>query len=143
MSLNKFLSKKVTFTNSTLTSKPGYEIDYNSPKFNVSIANGMYTLQGTLVTSSTVASSDVYFDFTLPGFDNLFDPDEIKGGIDESRYFNHSQGAETLASGVIWGAWGIAIQSPGVVRCFLRGDKNNTASQANFFTISLSINTLI
>jgi hypothetical protein len=28
MSLNKFISKKVTFTNSTLTSKAGYPIDY-------------------------------------------------------------------------------------------------------------------
>ena len=143
MSLNKFVSKKVTFTAANLTSKTGYPIDYNSPKFNLSVNNGQYTLQGTFATSSTVASTDVYFDFTLPKVDNLFDPAEIKGGTDESRFFNHSQGAETLPAGTIWGPWGIAIQSPGVVRCFLRGDKNNISGQANFFTIYLTINSLV
>jgi hypothetical protein len=143
MSLNKFVSKSVTFTAANLTSKTGYPIDYNSPKFNVSVNNQQYILQGTFATSSTVASSEVYFDFTLPKVDNLFDPAEIKVGIDASRICNHSQGAETLASGACWNPWGVAVQSTGVVRCFLRADKNNTASNANFFTIYLTINSLV
>ncbi len=143
MSLNKFVSKSVTFTATNLTSKTGYPIDYNSPKFNVSVNNGQYLLQGTVVTSSTVASNDIYLDITLPKFDNLFDPAEIKTSIDPSRIVNHSQGSETLASGACWNAWGVSIVSTGVVRCFLRADKNNTSGQANFFTINLSINSLI
>jgi hypothetical protein len=143
MSLNKFVSKSVTFTAANLTSKANYPIDYNSPKFNVSVNNGQYILQGTFATSSTVASSEVYFDFTLPKVDNLFDPAEIKVGIDASRLVNHSQGSETLASGCVWAPWGVAVQSTGVVRCFLRSEKNNTAGQANFFTIYLSINSLV
>ena len=143
MSLNKFVSKKATFTAANLTSKTGYPIDYNSPKFNVTVNNQQYILQGTFATSSTVASNDVYFDITLPSFDNLFDADEIKTGIDASRIVNHSQGAETLASGAVWNAWGVSVQGPGVVRCFLRADKNNTSGQANFFTVLLTINSLI
>jgi hypothetical protein len=143
MSLNKFVSKSVTFTNSTLTSKAGYPIDYNSPKFNVSVNNGQYTLQGTVVTGSSVASSEIDFDITLPKVDNLFDPAEIKVGIDASRIFNLSQGAETLSTGACWNPWGVAVQSPGVVRVFLRSEKNNTSGQANFFTINLSINSLV
>jgi hypothetical protein len=143
MSLNKFVSKSVTFTNSTLTSKAGYPIDYNSPKFNVSVNNGQYILQGTVVTSSSVASSEIDFDITLPKVDNLFDPAEIKVGIDASRIINHSQGSETLSTGACWNPWGVAVQGPGVVRVFLRSEKNNTASQANFFTINLSINSLV
>lgn len=143
MSLNKFVSKSVTFTAANLTSKANYPIDYNSPKFNVSVNNQQYLLQGTVVTSSTVASNDIYFDVTLPKVDNLFDPTEIKVGTDASRIVNHSQGSETLASGCVWNAWGVAVQGPGVVRCFLRADKNNTSGQANFFTINLSINSLI
>jgi len=143
MSLNKFVSKAVTFTAANLTSKTGYPIDYNSPKFNVTVNNGQYTLQGVFSTSSTVASNDVYFDITLPSVSNLFQADEIKVGTDASRIVNHSQGAETLASGAVWNAWGVSVQSPGVVRCFLRADKNNTSGQANFFTINLSINSLI
>ena len=143
MSLNKFVSKSVTFTAANLTSKANYPIDYNSPKFNVSVNNGQYILQGTFATSSTVASSEVYFDFTLPKVDNLFDPAEIKVGIDASRLVNHSQGSETLASGCCWNPWGVTVVSTGVVRCFLRSEKNNTAGQANFFTIFLSINSLV
>ena len=143
MSLNKFVSQKATFTAANLTSKAGYAIDYNSPKFNVTVNNQQYILQGTVVTSSTVASNDIYLDITLPKINNLFDPAEIKTGIDESRIVNHSQGSETLASGAVWNAWGVSVQGPGVVRCFLRSDKANTSGQANFFTISLSINSLI
>jgi len=143
MSLNKFVSKSVTFTAANLTSKTGYPIDYNSPKFNVSVNNQQYILQGTFATSSTVASSEFYVDLTLPKVDNLFDPAEIKVGIDASRLVNHSQGSETLASGCVWAPWGVAVQSTGVVRCFLRSEKNNTASNANFFTIYLTINSLV
>ena len=103
------------------------------------VVSGSYTS----ATSSTVAGSDIYFDFTLPSVSNLFDPAEIKASIDESRIVNHSQGAETLAAGCIWAAWGVAVQSPGVVRVFLRSSKNNTSGQANFFTINLSLNSLI
>ena len=39
MSLNKFISVKAIFTAANLTSKAGYPIDYNSPKFNVSVNN--------------------------------------------------------------------------------------------------------
>ena len=143
MSLNKFVSKQATFTATTLVPKTGYPVDLNSIKMNVSVNNGQYILQGTFATSSSVASSEVYFDFTLPKVDNLFDPAEIKVGIDASRLVNHSQGSETLASGCVWSPWGVAVQSTGVVRCFLRSEKNNTAGQANFFTILLSINSLI
>jgi len=143
MSLNKFISQKANFTAANLASKTGYPIDYNSPKFNVSVNNSQYILQGTFATSSTVASNDVYFDFTLPKVDNLFDPAEIKVGIDASRIVNHSQGSETLASGCVWNAWGVSVVSTGVVRCFLRADKANTSGQANFFTIYLSINSLV
>jgi hypothetical protein len=143
MSLNKFISKKVTFTNSTLTSKAGYPIDLNSVRFNCSVNNGQYTLQGTFATGSSVASSEIDFDVTLPKVDNLFDPAEIKAGIDASRIINHSQGAETLATGCVWNPWGVSVQGPGVVRVFLRADKNNTASQPNFFTINLTINALV
>ena len=143
MSLNKFISKQATFTATTLVPKTGYPVDLNSPKFNVSVNNGQYTLQGTFVTSSTVASSEFYVDISLPKVDNLFDPAEIKVGTDPSKIVNHSQGSETLASGATWVPWGAAVQGPGVVRCFLRSDKNNTSGQANFFTIQLSICSLI
>jgi hypothetical protein len=143
MSLNKFVSKSVTFTNSTLTSKAGYPIDYNSPKFNVSVNNGQYTLQGNFATGSSVATTEIDFDITLPKVDNLFDPAEIKAGIDLSRIINHSQGAESIASGACWNPWGVAVQGPGVLRVFLRAEKNNLAGAANFFTINLSINSLV
>ena len=143
MSLNKFVSKQANFTASTLVPKTGYPVDLNSIKMNASVNNQQYILQGTFVTSSTVASTEFYVDLTLPKVDNLFDPAEIKVGIDASRICNHSQGAETLASGACWNPWGVAVQSTGVVRCFLRADKNNTASNANFFTIYLTINSLV
>ena len=143
MSLNKFVSKQATFTATTLVPKTGYPVDLNSIKMNVSVNNGQFILQGTFVTSSTVASTEFYVDLTLPKVDNLFDPAEIKVGIDASRICNHSQGSETLASGCVWAPWGVAVQSTGVVRCFLRSEKNNTAGQANFFTIYLSINSLV
>jgi len=143
MSLNKFISQKVNFTASTLVPKTGYPVDLNSIKMNASVNNGQFILQGTFVTSSTVASTEFYVDLTLPKVDNLFDPAEIKVGIDASSIVNHSQGSETLSSGAIWVPWGVAVQSPGVVRCFLRSEKNNTVSNANFFTIYLSINSLV
>jgi len=143
MSLNKFVSKQANFTATTLVPKTGYPVDLNNPKFNVSVNNSQYILQGTFVTSSTVASTEFYVDLTLPKVDNLFDPAEIKAGTDASRLVNHSQGAETLASGAVWVPWGVTVVSTGVVRCFLRSEKNNTAGQANFFTIYLSINSLV
>ena len=143
MSLNKFVSKSVTFTNSTLTSKAGYPIDLNSVRFNCSVNNGQYLLQGTFATGSSVASTEIDFDITLPKVDNLFDPAEIKAGIDLSRIINHSQGAESIASGACWNPWGVAVQGPGVVRVFLRSEKNNLSGAANFFTINLTINALV
>jgi hypothetical protein len=124
MSLNKFISVKAIFTAANLTSKAGYPIDYNSPKFNVSVNNGQYLLQGTFATGSSVASTEIDFDVTLPKVDNLFDPAEIKAGIDLSRIINHSQGAESIASGACYNPWGVAVQSPGVIRIFLRAEKN-------------------
>jgi hypothetical protein len=132
MSLNKFISKKVTFTNSTLTSKAGYPIDLNSVRFNCSVNNGQYLLQGTFATGSSVASTEIDFDITLPKVDNLFDPAEIKAGIDLSRIINHSQGAESIASGACYNPWGVAVQGPGVIRVFLRAEKNNTALGPSF-----------
>jgi hypothetical protein len=144
MSLNKFISKKVTFTNSTLTSKAGYPIDLNSVRFNCSVNNGQYLLQGTFATGSSVASTEIDIDVTLPKVDNLFDPAEIKAGIDLSRIINHSQGAESIASGACYNPWGVAVQSPGVIRVFLRAEKNNLAGGgAIFFTINLTINALV
>ena len=143
MSLNKFISVKAIFTAANLTSKAGYPIDYNSPKFNVSVNNGQYTLQGTFATSSSVATSEIDFDITLPKVDNLFDPAEIKAGIDLSRIINHSQGAESIASGACYNPWGVAVQSPGVIRIFLRAEKNNLSGAAIFFTINLTINALV
>ena len=143
MSLNKFISVKAIFTAANLTSKAGYPIDYNSPKFNVSVNNGQYLLQGTFATGSSVATTEIDFDITLPKVDNLFDPAEIKAGIDLSRIINHSQGAESIASGACWNPWGVAVQGPGVVRVFLRSEKNNLSGAANFFTINLTINALV
>jgi hypothetical protein len=132
MSLNKFISVKAIFTAANLTSKAGYPIDYNSPKFNVSVNNGQYLLQGTFATGSSVATTEIDFDITLPKVDNLFDPAEIKAGIDLSRIINHSQGAESIASGACYNPWGVAVQSPGVIRVFLRAEKNNTALSPSF-----------
>jgi hypothetical protein len=143
MSLNKFISVKAIFTAANLTSKAGYPIDYNSPKFNVSVNNGQYLLQGTFATGSSVASTEIDFDITLPKVDNLFDPAEIKAGIDLSRIINHSQGAESIASGACYNPWGVAVQSPGVIRVFLRAEKNNLSGAAIFFTINLTINALV
>jgi hypothetical protein len=143
MSLNKFISVKAIFTAANLTSKAGYPIDYNSPKFNVSVNNGQYLLQGTFATGSSVASTEIDFDITLPKVDNLFDPAEIKAGIDLSRIINHSQGAESIASGACYNPWGVAVQSPGVIRIFLRAEKNNLSGAAIFFTINLTINALV
>ena len=143
MSLNKFISVKAIFTAANLTSKAGYPIDYTSPKFNVSVNNGQYLLQGSVVTGSSVASSEIDFDITLPKVDNLFDPAEIKAGIDLSRIINHSQGAESIASGACYNPWGVAVQSPGVIRIFLRAEKNNLSGAAIFFTINLTINALV
>jgi hypothetical protein len=143
MSLNHFISRKETFTITTLVPKTGYPVDLNSVRFNSTVNNGQYVLQGTFATSSTISSNDIYFDFTLPSIPNHFDPNEIKPSIDESRIVNHSQGTETLTGGCLWSPWGVSVPSDGVVRCFLRSDKGNTSGQANFFTINLSINTLI
>ena len=143
MSLNKFISVKAIFTAANLTSKAGYPIDYNSPKFNVSVNNGQYLLQGTFATGSSVATTEIDFDITLPKVDNLFDPAEIKAGIDLSRIINHSQGAESIASGACYNPWGVAVQSPGVIRIFLRAEKNNLSGAAIFFTINLTINALV
>jgi hypothetical protein len=109
----------------------------------VSVNNGQYLLQGTFATGSSVASTEIDFDITLPKVDNLFDPAEIKAGIDLSRIINHSQGAESIASGACYNPWGVAVQSPGVIRIFLRAEKNNLAGAAIFFTINLTINALV
>ena len=144
MSLNKHFSKKFVPTVATLTAKTGYIVDLNNARFNCSINNGQYLLQGTVNLNTSVSQSDFFLDIVCPSFDNLFDADTVLiPSIDESKIFNHSKAIDNSPSIVLYNAWGVSVPIAGTVRCFFRGNRNNQSGSNIFCTVKVSVNALI